>query len=41
LRLGQRGAPETHSYINNDEAFAGGNYDYDAHLITTSVEFEY
>jgi hypothetical protein len=30
-----------YSYVNYDEAFAGGTWDYDAHIITTSVEFEY
>lgn len=30
-----------YGYFNNDEGFAGGDYDYDAHVITTSVEFEY
>jgi hypothetical protein len=30
-----------YSYCNNDEFFSGGNYNYDAHLITTGVEFEY
>ncbi|MFN2377851.1 MAG: hypothetical protein ABR538_15050 [Candidatus Binatia bacterium] len=30
-----------YGYFNNDEGFAGGNYDYDAHILTTSVQFEY
>lgn len=30
-----------YGYFNNDEAFAGGQYNYDAHLVTTSLEFEY
>lgn len=30
-----------YGYFNNDEGFAGGNYDYDAHVVTTSVEFTY
>jgi hypothetical protein len=30
-----------YSYCNNDEFFSGGNYNYDSHLITTGVEFEY
>lgn len=29
-----------YSFVNYDEAFAGGNYDYHAHLIFTAVEFE-
>jgi hypothetical protein len=30
-----------YSYTSYDEAFAGGNYDYHAHLIFTAVELEY
>jgi len=30
-----------YSYFSNDEAFAGGKYDYHAHIIFTSVEFDY
>jgi len=30
-----------YGYFDNDEGFAGGEYDYDVHIITTSVEFEY
>lgn len=30
-----------YGYFSNDEGFAGGTYDYDVHLLTTSVEFDY
>lgn len=30
-----------YGYFLNNEYFAGGNYDYHSHIITTSVEFEY
>jgi len=30
-----------YGYFNNDDGFAGGHYSYDAHIITTSVEFTY
>ncbi|MFN2427062.1 MAG: hypothetical protein ABR587_11525 [Candidatus Binatia bacterium] len=31
----------SYGYFDNDEAFAGGQYNYDAHIITTSLEFDY
>lgn len=30
-----------YGFFDNDEAFAGGQYSYAAHIVTTSVEFEY
>jgi len=30
-----------YGWFSNDEAFAGGNYDYHVHLVTTSFEFDY
>jgi hypothetical protein len=30
-----------YGFFDNDEAFAGGRYNYAAHLVTTSVEFDY
>jgi len=30
-----------YGYFDNDEAFAGGQYNYAAHIVTTSIEFEY
>ncbi len=30
-----------YGFFDNDEAFAGGQYNYSAHILTTSFEFEY
>lgn len=30
-----------YAYFVNDESFAGGNYDYDVHVVTTSVELDF
>jgi hypothetical protein len=30
-----------YGFFDNDEEFAGGQYDYAAHIVTTSVEFDY
>ena len=30
-----------YGFFDNDEAFAGGQYNYAAHIVTTSVEFDY